>query len=271
MKRVLAMLAILMMTGVISAQTIVDTSWSGSGNFEVHFVAGDDAHSDLWTGGTSISGNFYAVDYDDNPYDYEVDTTESRVKASVTGGGYIEYIHVRDDSWRRMYGDAGQKSYSFIGTDDKAEMAFASWTNYARLRDCEYGKPRTSNGHHFEASGDEFQIYHELNDQNGDGASIEVFGSGSAWINLMNSETGWAGNPKGSFKFGKGCGCYKDAKAGMSGVGIFRENAWADNELNIDALGIRIPGDGSDNSAQYHLSISYAGTLNIPDLALDGN
>ena len=110
-----------------------------------------------------------------------------------------------------------------------------------------------------------------MNDQNGDGASVEIYGSGSAWVDLMNSETGWAGSPKGSFKFGKGCGCCKDAEAGMSGTGIFEQHAWADHELNIDISGLHIPGNGSDDSAQYHVIINYAGDFNYPDLGLDGN
>ena len=274
MKRILTLLvALVMLATPVMAQTTVDTYWSGSGNFDTHFVSGDDAHSDLWTFGNFIAGEYHAKDYDDNPYGYNVDTTNSNVEAIVLGGGFIEYQHIRDDSKTSMYGSAGQKSYSLIVTDDTAEMAFASWTNYAALKDCEYGKPRTSGNHHFEADGGEgsFNMYHELTDGSGDGSSVKIYGSGSAWIDLMNSETGWSGSPKSSFKFGKGCGCYKDADAGMTGVGTFEQHAWADNQLNIDISGMTIPGDGSDDSAQYHVFVNYAGSFSYPDLALDGN
>lgn len=262
-------LAMLLVISPVVAETTVDAFWQGSGNFEVHFVAGDDFSSDFWTGGSSTLGEFHGVDYDDNPYGYEVDTTEAWVKAEVTNGGYMEFLNQKTDSWSSMYGPAGQTSHSYIETDDKGEMAFHTWANYASLKDCEYSWGRTASGHHFEASGSNFVISHTLTDGAGDGSSVAIYGTGSAWMDLMNSETGWSGD-KSSFKFGKGCGCYKDADLGAEGVGTFEQHAWADNELNIDISGITIPGDGTDNSAQYHLIVNYAGSFSYPDLALDG-
>jgi len=274
--KIIGLMAVMMAVVMIApamAQTTIDTYWNGSGKFETHFVADDDVHSDFWTAGVVIEGEHHAIDHDNNPYGYNVDTVEEWVEAEVSGGGYIEFLNQRTDSWSSMYGPAGQTSYSYIGTDDKGEMAFHTWTNYASLKDCQHGWNRTSNGHHFEAdAGDgNFTIYHKLIDGAGDGALVKIYGSGSAWIDLMNSETGWDGSPKSSFKFGKGCGCDKDAEAGMSGTGIFEQHAWADHELNIDLSGLHIPGDGSDNSAQYHVVVNYAGSFNYPDLALDGN
>ena len=208
MKNKLIGLTAVMMTIVliapVMAQTTVDTYWKGSGDFETHFIAGDDAHSDFWTSGYYIKGEHHAIDHDDNPYGYDVDTVEEWVEAEVSGGGYIEFLNQRTDSWSSMYGPAGQRSYSYIGTDDKGEIAFHTWTNYASLKDCQYGWGRTSKGHHFEATGGNFTIYHELRNGNDgvtnpDGASIGIYGSGSAWIDF----------PRGNYRVTKG-GSWRD-------------------------------------------------------------
>ncbi len=273
MKKTLVMLVSILVIGTpVLAQTTVDTEWEGSGHFETHFVAGDDANSDFWTTGSYIKGEYHAIDKDDNPYGYGIDTVDAWVKASVSDG-FMEFLNERKDSHERMYGRAGQISYTYIWTNESAEMAFGTNTNYARLRDCQYSRNKTTQGRQFEATGNHY-IYHMLTDSDGDGAALIVDAVGSSKVRLMGSES-WGS----SFNFGSlpvcGDGCawydhYADFEG--SGKGDFYLHGWADNELTIGCCGHgwTIPGDGSDDSAAYDLHVRYAGDWSYPDLGIKG-
>ena len=291
MKNKLIGLTAVMMTIVliapVMAQTTVDTFWEGSGFLNTSFVAGDDARSDFWTSGSSISGVFHAKDFDDNLYSYGVDTTDSFVKASVTGWGsgkpdsYMKFEVKRLDSHLSMYGNAGQRSYTEIWTDGTAEMSWGSRTNYAEMSNCQYSRtPKTTNGKNFEATGNHY-IYHELTDADGDGAAIEVYGYGetTSKIKLQGEK---AGGKDSYFNFGSlkvcGDGCaWQNNYATFegSGKGDFLVHAWADNGLTIGCPDCgsswSIPGDGTNNSATYDLHVGYAGEWSYPDFGVRGH
>ena len=286
MKRliIVTLMSLLLTTTPVMAATTVDTTWFGSGNNEIHFVSGDDAYSDFRTGGSSIAGEFHAKDYDDNPYNYNVDTTNSFIGASVAGSGFLEFRYVRDDS-KTSYGNPGQTSYTLITTDDgTAEMAWGVRTNYAEMGNCQYGwvysgsspySPTTS-GKQFEASGSSYSIYHALTDGDGDGAWVGSKGSGSAEVKLMG-EKATSGFNMGSLPVcGDGCAWDNNyATFSGSGTGQFDLHAWADHGLTVGAscptCSMSIPGDGTDNSASYDLTVGYAGTWSYSDFGISGN
>jgi len=283
MKKTISMLAVLLLTiGIVSATTTVDTTWSGSGNLDTHFVSGNDAHSDFWTGGSVIWGNYKATDVDDNPHSYGVDTTYSSVDAGISGGGFLKFQNQRDDSKVSAYGNAGQNSYSYISTlDGTAEMAWYSWTNYAEMANCEYGtgKPKTTSGKNFEASGSNYHMYHTLTDADGDGAYFEGYGSGSAMVKLQGEKSGGTSSyfNMGSLPIcGDGCAWNNNyATYSGTGSGDFEVHGWADNGLTVGCPtcgnGFTIPGDGSDNSATYDLHVGYSGTWSNSNFGVAGN
>ncbi len=234
-KRILLTIAIaVMMIAVpaMAAPTTTNVTWSGFGiNVGINAVAGDDATSVFSTMANSGAGNFNFTNYSDNPYGYNVDTTDVFVNASVAGGGTMEFTNTRTDSLTSMYGNAGQVSYSWVNSSDVGEMATGTWTNYAALQDPTYGKPKTTNGHNFEASGASFEIVNSITASDGDGAQLWTQGSGSTMIDVMNS-----GSMGGAFSFGEGGGCYTNADVEATGSGFFNVNAWLDFVLDVGSI-----------------------------------
>ena len=207
---ILVMLVAVAFAGVAMAQTTTDVIWNGSGYHSIHFQSGDDATSDFWTAGANIDGEYHAIDHDDNPYNYGVDTTDIKIKAHANDG-YIEYKFTRDDSYT-SYGSAGQESYTLIDSFGDADFAWHSNSNYARLRNCNYG---WQNNNQIHATGSHY-IYHSLSVNPVKGASITINADGNTDLTIM-SEDHW-GN---GFKFGKGCGCYTNAHVDITGSGTF--------------------------------------------------
>lgn len=249
-------LAILGMTTTAMAATDFETHWDGSGNVEVHFYAGDDAESHFWTGGSGIDGSFYATNYEDNPYGYNVNTTEAKVKANVTYGGYMEFVFLKNDNYESMYGPAGHQSYTFISTDNNASFAWKAWANYAQLRCCNHNWQANdqivADGNHY--------IYHSLLTNDGDGAEYIINANGLTKISHMNDDT-W----NGSYKFGKGCGCYTNAKMDITGSGTLQLHAWGDNGIITDS-GLTI-----DGNADYTIIAQFTTGLHFANFALEGN
>ena len=253
---------LLLCLGIVSATT-VETNWDGSGFLSVDTVADDDHQSYFETYGSAIEGNFNAEDKNDNPYNYGVDTVTSYVKARAYNG-YSIYQADRTDS-KTSYGNAGQRLYAEMFSDENAEMAIGVSSNYASMKSCTYGKQKTTSGNNFEASGNNFGVYHEILDGDQDGASFELVGSGSVEIDTMSSELN--GN---NFKLGKGCGCYTNADVSATGYGVWKQTAHADNAIVTDN-GLDIGGDSSDDSATYEVTVSYSGHFTQDNFALTGN
>ena len=230
MKQTIGILvAMLFCIGIASATTSVDTNWDGSGNFDTHFIAGDDATSDFWTGGNTISGEFHATDSDNNPYGYGVDSVEAKVKAHAENG-FIEYKFNRNDA-KTSYGEAGQQSYTLmnnmIGTGGTSDFAWRSTSNYASLSNCNY---RWQSNGQIQATGNQY-IFHSfyIDDSYSEGAEIKFSGIASTVITDMSEKSG-----KSSYTFGKGCGCYTNAEVDIVGSGTFDLNAYADNSIVTD-------------------------------------
>ena len=227
MKQTIGILvAMLFCIGIASATTSVDTNWNGAGSFDTHFIAGDDAQADFWTNGNFISGSFQATDSDNNPYNYGVDSVEAKVKASVTDG-WMKYNFDRTDAKSSMYGDAGQNSYTFIGSSGTGDLAWRSTSNYASLSSSNYGWQ--ANGQ-IQATGNQY-IFHSfyIDDSYSEGAEIKFSGIASTVITDMSEKSG-----KSSYTFGKGCGCYTNAEVDIVGSGTFDLNAYADNSIVTD-------------------------------------
>ena len=249
---VLMVLVAIAFSSIAMAQTTTDVTWNGSGYHSIHFQSGDDATSDFWTAGDSINGEYHAVDQDDNPYKYHVDTTDIKVKAHVSNG-YIEYKFTRDDS-HTSYGDAGQESYTLIDSYGTADFAWHSNSNYARLRNCNYG---WQNNNQIQATGSHY-INHYLAINDHEGAGIEINADGTTDLTIMN-EAHWGSG----FKFGKGCGCYTNAHVDITGSGTFDLYANADNEITTD-WGITTDGYLGIHS-------SFTNGFHFANFALEGN
>lgn len=243
----------LMLVFNVSAATTFDTSWYGSGGIDIDFIADDDARSSFLTEGSLILGEFHAKDFDDNPYGYGIDTVETKTKANVFNG-YIEYLYNRNDSKESMYGHAGQTSYTFINSSGSGQFAWRTMSNYAKIGNSNYG---WQNDNQITADG-EHEIYHSLDNAYNEGASIHVLANGTTKITSMCEDT-WGS----SFMFGKGCGCYTNAKVDIDGTGEFKLTAIADNEIKTDS-GITTDGVLSINAI-------FKNGFKYNNFALEGN
>ncbi|MDI3547188.1 MAG: hypothetical protein PWR10_840 [Halanaerobiales bacterium] len=271
---VLVVVFVLAFTGIGLAETNVESSWNGySGDFTTTIRAGygdsgDDVTSTFYTGAyDNFAGTLTARDFDDNPYSYGVDTFDVEVNASVDGGGVggvMEFVTQRLDSHTSMYGDSGQRVYSYIWTDDTAEMAYGTWTNYAEMRCSNYGRSRTSEGYQFQANGN-FIIDHSITASDDAYGRLWTEGAGTIRINAMSSESG--GN---SFNFGRGCGCYTNANVSATGTGYISLYAEAPNRVERESGGY-VTGDGTAGSASHYSVWNYNGSAYIPNYAVSGN
>ena len=260
MKRITNLLGIIvgiiLVSGSAWATTSVDSQWDGAGTFSVDFNAGDDSRTSLWTHGISVaSGTFRATDSNNNPYTYGVDSTESQVRASVVNG-IIEYSFERTDS-KTSYGPAGQESYTFIDTFGTGNLDWRTQSNYASLSNSQYGfqannQIRATGGH---------VIRHSLTNSMTEGAGIEVIADADTTITSMCETAN--GN---SFTFGRGCGCYTNAKVDIVGSGSFELNVGADNEIVTDT-GITATGPG----ATYKVISNFGSGFQFDNFALRGN
>ena len=249
-------LALLLQTIPALGATQTDVEWDTSGSLSIQVIADDDAETYFDTAGSHIWGEFHAKDFDDNLYNYQVDTFETWVQAEIEGGGFIEWTTIRTDSHESMYGDAGQERGILIDTDDYGFVKWKDNINYARYRGCQYG---FQNNDQLQASGNYFiGIY--LIDSDDDGMAVSLEGSGSGKITVMNSES-WGS----SWKLGRGCGCYTNAKASATGSGYFEASGWASNYLDSN-LGFNLPNGGS-----FYLGIDFNDGFDIDDFSSEGH
>jgi len=232
------------------AQTKLTTTWSGSGNFYLNFIAGDDANISFTTSGDSISGNAEIINYEDNPYNYKVDTVSSKIRSEVYNG-FIEYFFNRTDSYEPMYGKSGQQSYTYV-EGNHATFDWSTRSNFANLRNCNYG---FKNNDQITADGN-FLLIHGIYKGNY-GAEIYQEGSGSTKISSMSEEYGEG------FKFGKGCGCYTNAKVESTGSGLFSLTVSAPSHIKTD-FGIEMGG------GTLIIQLTYNNSFNFTNFALEG-
>ena len=255
MKKLMVILVSLLTISGVMASTIVDTTWSGSGIFETHFIAGDDAQADFWTGGSSIEGSFQATDSDNNPYGYGVDSVEAKVKAKATDG-FIEYNFDRTDS-KSSYGEAGQKSYTsmnnMIGTGGTSDFAWRSSSNYASLTNSNWGWQ--ANGQ-MQATGNQ-EIIHTFGTAT-EWAGMHVVADATTYISDMAEKSTSTG-----YRFGWGDGCYTNAEVDIVGSGTFDLYAYADNSIVTDT------GITTDGFLNIHSD--FTNGFHYNNFALEGN
>lgn len=241
----------------ISAPTTFDAEWDMSGGVNWTVVNGDDSFSTFGISGNHAFGEYHAIDYDDNPYGYNVDSTKFWLKANVENGGYIEYAVTRTDSKTSMYGPPGQYTYSYVGSSDgSAFMGQRTTTNYAEQKNCNYG---WQSNNQYTADGTSFYLDHEIYASSGEGAGVNITGSGSASVTVMGDEM-----YPGSFNLGyKACGCYTNAKASGTGSGIFTLGGTADNSLTWYG--------GSAGGGTYTTTVNYLDGFQVDNIWLKGN
>jgi len=130
-----------MISGVaLASPNEVNVSWDGSGTVTGDVTCGDDANATFVIGGNNQVGSFYAKDADDNPYTYNVDSCQFSLTTAFNGGGLAELTVNRNDSKTSSYGAAGQQSYACIYSyDGTGYLSNRSSTNYASMKDCNYG------------------------------------------------------------------------------------------------------------------------------------
>jgi hypothetical protein len=261
MRKLATVLVILTAIGVmaVAAPTTIDLNWDAGGIFNMWFFNGDDSNAKLHTEGNHIFGSFHGADADNNPYNYGVDNGTFQVMSSVENGGWMEYVVQRTDSKSSMYGPSGQLSYSMLGTSDgTASLAQSTSTNYASMKTCNYGFQANNQ---FMAAGTEYSISHSIQAGDGDWASIDIWGSGSASATYMSEVMGGTGF---EFAYGNACGCYHNCSASGTGTGTFMLQASAANYLIGD--GWEAPSGGT-----YLQQIVYGGGFSVDDPTIKGN
>jgi hypothetical protein len=259
--------------------TTFTTNWSGSGLVTGTFTGKNDATYNFTANASAIAGNFSAQINNDNPYSYNVDTSQAYIQSSV-GNGFSSFQANRTDSFAPMYGPANQIVYAFIGANGgTAEMATGSWNNYAEMTNGTYGKPKTTNGYNFEAStsgtGANYQILQYVGtgytgaytgaSTTSDYAVFNALGNGTAKINNMT--TGAYG--ANQVAFGYGGGCYTNANAAFTGTGSFAVTGVGSNQVTSpSAGGWTANGNGTFGSATFNAVATWTnGSASVADFS----
>lgn len=233
--------------------TEVNVDWDGAGFVSGEIIAGDDAvHSFESLGFVSNIGAFYSKDSNDNPYTYGVDSCVSWLDTEISGGGFAEFIVDRTDA-KTSYGEPGQQSYTYVEiADGLATLSNRSSTNYASMRDCNYGW--NSNDHITVTGSSSYFMQRSMDSGFTNFAGLVALGSGDADLDCMNAEAS-----EGRVRLGLGCGCYTNADFNANGAGTFDLYAQADTEVT-SALAPGVTG-----MTTFNFIASWVGSFNIAD------
>jgi len=239
--------------------TTVDVTWDGSGEVGAVVTAGDDANANFYSGGNYQVGTFHAVDSNNNPYSYNVDSCSFSLDTTLTGGG-MAWLEVNRTDAKSSYGAAGQQSYTYVWTDDgDALLQNRSSTNYASMRDCNYGW--NSNDHITVIGASNYILERSMDGGSGNSASLWAGGSGNADLDCMSAEAS-----AGQVRLGKGCGCYTNADFSAIGSGgAFSVGGTANNGANFAGMGLTY-GAGS-----YGFSTGWSGSFSVADYSVTVN
>jgi len=217
--------------------TEVDVSWDGAGIVDGSVTAGDDAYSHFHSEGAYQVGEYHAVDQNDNPYTYGVDTCTFSLEAALDGPGYAELYNLRTDT---LSGVVGQESYAYVGiADGSATLQNRTNTNYDRLKDCCYGWHVSD---HITVSGATLYTIERYMSSvpylggipTSNYASLWASGSGDVDLDCMSSEAS-----AGQVRLGWGCGCGPySAYDGFSadGTGQLVLSAWGNTSATTAAM-----------------------------------
>jgi hypothetical protein len=239
--------------------TEVTVTWNGSGGVGESVNTGDTT-SGFTTIGDYIAGSYTAKDFNDNPYNYTVDSFSAYLNASVTNG-YISSGATRVNSYVPMYGAGGQTSLSYVEVvNGTASMAYRSTTNYAAMGDCSYTY-QLPGGHNITAIADLYTIIRSILDGQGNSGYVGVNGTGSATLDCMGA--GASGN--GGVSFGSGCGCYTDASFSAVGNGYFEVTGTGNNSVTFNGLGM------SSGGGSLSIIANFVNSFSIADYSLTAN
>jgi len=258
-KKTVSLIAIMMLISVpmaLAGPTELNFDWDGYGVIDIDFTADDDAVMSFYSNGWT-EGTLYAKDSDDNPYGYGVDTFDAELEGKVTDGGYLRFAVDRTDS-TGMYGLADQSTLTWVGTDETAELNFRTRTNFANLRSSNYG---WHSNDHLLATGS-YELFHGvINGANW--ASLHGVGDGTADIDHMADDT-WVND----IEFGYGDGCYTNADASFTGVGVFTLDAQFEHSMTA---GAGLGGWSVSGPVIWSQSWNFGSGFSIGDYSFSGN
>ena len=257
----LVVLAGLLFSGVAFADdpTTVDVTWDGGGAVVGSVVAGDDATASFGSAGSNHIGEFHATDYNFNHYGYGVDSCTFSLDTTITGGGVAQLTVDRTDS-KASYCPAGQQSYTYVWTDDgNATLQNRVGTNYASMKDCNYGW--NANDHITVDNATNYALARWVdadsslaNTNSLNFAGLVASGTGNADLDCMSSE---AGN---GVRLGWGCGCFTNANFTATGGGTMQLTGVGNNS----ATTAMAPGMAGADSFNFIANWTNS-TFTVPD------
>jgi hypothetical protein len=266
LKRIsIALLVAVVLTLGISAAALADDptethlTWTGGGTITGNVDCGDSNAGFTMTAAT-FSGSWDAIDSNNNPYGYGVDSFSSTFLGTVNNGTLSTGM-ARVNSYSGMYGNGGQLSGLNVGTDGTASAAFRSTTNYAELVDCTYGY-QLAGGHDVDVTGaDSYMIDRYILDGRGNQGEFYAIGAGDATLDCMSAEAsgGW------DLKLGRGAGCYTDASYTATGAGYVDVTGTGNNSVTFNGMGVTQGGGTLD------LIANWLGSISISDFSLTAN
>jgi len=203
--------------------TDIEINWDGAGLVGGEVDTGDAVGSFQSVGAISNVGQFKATDSNDNPYNYGVDSGVFSLDTSISGSGWAGLLVNRTASKESMYGPAGQVSSTYVAIGDgSATLQNRSGTNYAEMRDCNYGW--NANDHITAISSSYIMERFVSSGPGSNQAVLSAAGSGSADLDCMNAEAS-----AGQVRLGAGCGCYTNADFTATGSGQMLLSAHGNN------------------------------------------
>lgn len=258
---VLAVVMLVSLAGAALAAdpTTVDVTWDGAGIVDGTVTSGDDANAAFTSfGATGNVGVFNAVDNNDNPYTYNVDSCVFSLDTNISGGGYAGLQVNRTDA-KTSYGLPGQLSYTYVEiANGSATLQNRSNTNYASMRDSNYGW--NANNHITVTGASSYYLERYMDSGNTNFAGIQAGGAGDADLDCMSSEAS-----AGQVRLGWGCGCYTNADFAASGSGTLTLTGVGNNSATTAAL----PGMTGANA--FSIIASWLGSFNISDYSTTTN
>jgi len=238
--------------------TEVIVNWDGGGSVGGSVTAGDDASANFYSGSNYQVGEFHAVDNNNNPYGYGVDSCTFSLDTSLNGGGMASLLVDRTDA-KTSYGGAGQQSYTSVFTyDGCATLQNRSSTNYASMKDCNYGW--NANDHITVSGSSYYELQRYVDSGAGNYAEINATGGGDADLDCMGSEAS-----AGQVRLGFGCGCYTNANFTANGAGTMELYAQGNNSTTTAMA------PGMTGATSFDFVASWVGTFNIPDYSTTAN
>jgi len=237
----------------------VDVNWDGSGVVVGSVATGDDAHANFYSGGYSHVGEFHAVDSNNNPYTYNVDSCSFSMGTDITGGG-VAWLEVNRNDASTSYGEAGQQSRTYVWTDDgDASLYNRSSTNYASMGDSNHGW--RANDHITVTGATNYELQRSMDGGWGNSVYLRAQGSGDADLDCMSAEAS-----AGQVRLGIGCGCYTNADFSATGPGgIFGVDGTAENGANFAGMGLTY------GSGVYGFSTMWTGSFAVADYSVTVN